>query len=89
MCEGHGHAGVSVCFSDIFLLMLHPHASTPSTPHRQLSLAMQMLQVLSRLSEELQRFAQRHILDKQQALDQVQSVCVRVCMYKKCVLVRG
>ena len=51
----------------------HTQHNTYVHAYRQLSLAVQMLDLLSQLSDELQQFAQRHILEKQQALDQVRS----------------
>lgn len=52
---------------------------------RQLSLATKMLHVLSGLSDKLRRFAQNHILEKQQALDQVR-VFVIALVYMRVVM---
>lgn len=48
-----------------------PYWKSSSGACRQLSTAVQMLQLLSLLSADLQGFAREHILDRQQALDQV------------------
>mmetsp|Transcript_29635 Transcript_29635/g.76843 ORF Transcript_29635/g.76843 Transcript_29635/m.76843 type:complete len:305 (-) Transcript_29635:363-1277(-) len=45
-------------------------AGTHAALARQISLASQLVKLLSQLSDELQEFARKHIMDKQQALDQ-------------------
>eukprot|EP00967_Tisochrysis_lutea_P066826 scaffold87182_cov18-Tisochrysis_lutea.AAC.1 len=45
--------------------------------HRQISLASQLVKLLSQLSDELQEFARKHIMDKQQALDQTSELHLR------------